>query len=60
MTRHLLSATAVAMALLMPHRSMSGAKPSSSVVDLGHLGGGGGGRGWGGSGQLHAVAWRLP
>ena len=40
MPRHLLSVTAVAMALLMPHRSMSGAKPSSNVVDLGHLGGG--------------------
>jgi probable HAF family extracellular repeat protein len=40
MTRPLLAATAVAMALVMPHQSMSGAKPSSNVVDLGTLGGG--------------------
>ena len=40
MTRHFLPATALALALLVPHHSMSAAKPSSNVVDLGHLGGG--------------------
>ena len=40
MTRLLLSATAVALALLLPHHSMSAAKPSSNFVDLGTLGGG--------------------
>ena len=40
MTRLLLSATAVALALLLPNHSMSAAKPSSNFVDLGTLGGG--------------------
>jgi probable HAF family extracellular repeat protein len=39
MTRALFSAAAVATALLMPHHSMSAAKPSSNFVDLGTLGG---------------------
>ncbi|HEU4892177.1 MAG TPA: hypothetical protein VFT47_11550 [Vicinamibacterales bacterium] len=39
MTRHLLSATAVAAALLMPYHSMTAAKPGSNFVDLGTLGG---------------------
>jgi len=39
MTRPLLSATVVAMALVMPHHPMSGAKPISTVVDLGTFGG---------------------
>ena len=39
MTRHFLPATALALALLVPHSSMSAARPSN-VVDLGHLGGG--------------------
>ena len=40
MTRLVLPSTALALALLVPHHSMSGAKPSSNFVDLGHLGGG--------------------
>ena len=40
MTRHLLPATVVAAALLMPQHSMSAAKPGSTFVDLGTLGGG--------------------
>ena len=40
MTRHVFPATALALALLMPHHSMSAAKPSSNFVDLGTLGGG--------------------
>ena len=39
MTRHLLLATAVAAVLLMPHQSVRAAR-STSLVDLGHLGGG--------------------
>jgi probable HAF family extracellular repeat protein len=39
MTRNLLSATAVAASLLIPHHFISAAKPSSSFVDLGTLGG---------------------
>ena len=40
MTRHFLPATAVAVALMLLHHSMIGAKPTSNVVDLGTLGGG--------------------
>ena len=39
MTRHVLPATALAVAMLVPHFSVSAAKPGN-VVDLGHLGGG--------------------
>ena len=40
MTRHLLPITALAVALMVPHHAITAAKPSSNVVDLGHLGGG--------------------
>ena len=76
MTRHLLSAAAIAVALLTPpHESMSAAKPGSSFVDLGTLGGGFSdafginndpnsvlvvGRSTRADGFLHAFFWRSP